>query len=436
MPPADHLPPREAPPRLRLERSPAWFRQPGLSLLIPFFAAFVLFWVVPLVGGLRMSLYSNATIDPSFVGLSHYRDLFLDRPLRETYFTAIKNTLVYTSGVLLIVIPLALVLAQCLRMAFRRFRPALTFFLLIPGLTPPAVLAILFLLVFHGQEGVLNKMFVTPLIHLRSPALTKSEIKNATNLVARLQRHLDGPSLYLYERLSPDVRDLLAVPEPPLEPVLKELNRIMAGSSLCAPATDGAASPFTPRLSREGKALLAKNPAGRELRRLNRIALGDAYPLEIIKQRDWIDWMKDPRFILPSLVIMAIWRWTGLVTFFILAGMEAIPVTLFEAAHLETNSRWRVFWSVTLPQLRPVILFTAVYLVVDAIAQFSGSYVLLGGSGSTGDAGLLMVNLTYRQAFLFNRFGTAAAISFSIAPFLLLGLWFCFFRPRRWRAAT
>ena len=416
----------------------AWFRQPGLLLLAPFFVAFILFWLVPLAGSLRLSFYSDATYEkPTFVGLSHYRDLVSNTPLRASYLTAIKNSVRYTAAILILIIPLALVLAQSLRMAFGRFRSALTFFLLVPGLTPPAVLAILFLLVFHGQEGILNKVFATPLLQQRSPLLATNELKNAASLVRKLNRHSDGISSYLFDRFSTDTPGLLSAPEPPIPEIITELNRIVQGppTSLFEAAMTNGVSPFAARLSTNASALLAKKPTGHELRRLNRMLLTDAYPLEIGRRRDWIDWMKDPRFILSSLVIMAIWRWTGLVTFFILAGMEAIPTALFEAAHLETNSRWRVFWSVTLPQLRPVILFTAVYLVVDAIAQFSGSYVLLGASGSTGDAGLLLVNFTYREAFSRVHFGTAAAISFSIAPFMLLGLWLCFFRPR-FRPAT
>jgi ABC-type sugar transport system permease subunit len=136
-----------------------------------------------------------------------------------------------------------------------------------------------------------------------------------------------------------------------------------------------------------------------------------------------VNWLRDPDFILPALVMQGVWRWTGFVTFFFLAGMEAIPKALYEAAHLETNSRWRVFWSVTLPQLRPVVLFSAVYLMVDAFATFSGAYVL--------DAGLLLVSYTYQQAFTFGQFGMAAAMTVSVAP-LLLGL-LAFFVAVRWK---
>jgi ABC-type sugar transport system permease subunit len=282
--------------------------RPTWLLIGPFFAFFALFWVVPLLGGLRMSLYSNDLFgETRFVGLAHYRALIQD----ARYYKALMNTLFYAVCSVALIVPLALLLAQLLRNAFARFRPWLTFALLLPGLTPPAVLALLFLLVFHGRDGMLNRVFVTPL------------------------------------GLAP------------------------------------------------------------------------------------IDWLKDPAFILPALVIQSLWRWTGFITFFILAGMEAIPVSLYEAAYLETNRRWRVLVSITLPQLRLVLFFAAAYLAVDAFSLFSGAYVLLGGSGGTSDAGLLLISYTYQQAFTFGKFGTAAAISFSVAPLLLFVLWWCFLGPRR-----
>ena len=81
--------------------------------------------------------------------------------------------------------------------------------------------------------------------------------------------------------------------------------------------------------------------------------------------------------------------------------------------------------------LRHVMLFAAVYLVVDAFALFSGAYVLLGGSGGTGDAGLLLVNYTYQTAFTFGQFGTAAAMSLMLVPAMILVLGLCFLIPRR-----
>ncbi|MCD6050815.1 MAG: binding-protein-dependent transport system inner rane component, partial [Verrucomicrobia bacterium] len=94
---------------------------------------------------------------------------------------------------------------------------------------------------------------------------------------------------------------------------------------------------------------------------------------------------------------------------------------------------WKVFKQVTLPLLQPVVLFCAVYLVIDAFAMFSGAYMLLGGSGGTADAGLLLVSYSYQQAFTYGNFGTAAAMCLMVAPALLALLWLAMMGPRWFR---
>jgi len=288
----------------RIANSPLW-------LLAPFFALFAMFWLAPLIGGVKLSLESDSLFGtPEFAGLANYRAV-LDDP---RFFKALRNTLTYTLASIIVIVPLALVLAEALHRCWPRLKGVLSFILLLPGLTPPAVLALLFLLVFHGRNGLLNQWVVLPL-------------------------------------------------------------------------------GFAP-----------------------------------------IDWLKDPAWIMPALVIQAVWRWLGMITFFLLAGRESLPRPLYEVAALETNRAWPVFRGITLPLLRHVIVFVCVYLVVDAFAMFSGAYVLLGGSGGTADAGLLLINYTYQQAFSFGRFGTAAAMSLTVAPLLLVALGLCLLGKRRLRA--
>ena len=274
--------------------------------LLPFLFFLLLFWLIPLVGGVKMSLQANGLGQAQYVGLAHYKALASD----ERYVTALRNSFIYTLASIVVIVPLALWLAHLLQTTFRRLRPALTFALLLPALTPPSVLAVLFLMVFHGRNGLLNQLFVMPL---------------------------------------------------GLEPV---------------------------------------------------------------------DWLKDPDFILTGLVLQTAWRWTGFMTFFILAGMEGIPRVYYEAARLATASRWRQFWHVTVPQLWPVLLFVVVYLVVDGFSLFSGAFVLLGGSGGTADAGLLTITYVFQKTRFFD-YGTASAISVSLLPLMLLLLWGCLFLRRR-----
>ena len=100
-----------------------------------------------------MSFFSNELFgEASFVGGENYRDILKD----SRYYKALRNTAVYTLSSLVLILPVAMILAHGLKSVFGKLRPAFQFLLLLPGLTPPAVLALLFLLVFHGRQGLVN----------------------------------------------------------------------------------------------------------------------------------------------------------------------------------------------------------------------------------------------------------------------------------------
>ena len=149
-----------------------------------------------------------------------------------------------------------------------------------------------------------------------------------------------------------------------------------------------------------------------------------------------VNWMMDPTFVLPSLILQSVWRWTGFVTLFFLCGMEAVPKLYYEAARIEGASSWRTLRCVTLPAVRHVAVFTSVFLIVDGFASFSGAYNLLGGSGGILDSGLLLVSYVYQVAFPGGSgqfdFPAAAAMSLLVVPMtamILFALLFLRFRP-------
>ena len=276
-------------------------------LLFPFLFFLSLFWLLPLLGGVKMSLESNGLGAEEFVGFENYYALAND----ERYFKSISNSFIYTFASAFLIVPLSLWLAHLLQSTFQSLRPFLTFGLLLPALTPPSVLATLFLMVFHGREGLLNQLFILPI------------------------------------GLAP------------------------------------------------------------------------------------INWLKDPNFILLGLVLQTVWRWTGFMTFFIMAGMEGIPKTYYEAAKLVTSSRWNQFVYVTLPQLRSVLIFVSIYLFIDGFSLFSGAFILLGGSGGTADAGLLTISYVFQKTRFF-EYGSAAAISISLLPIMFFSLYAFIFLRRRY----
>ncbi len=326
-----------------------------ILLLGPFFGFLLVFWAMPLIFGIDLSLQSpdyhpefeeepsGATMStgsgggwasgrswddlvsgdepPSepiekYVGLSNYSHLLQDNKFRH----AVRNTIVYSLAVIALVLPLAFFLANFLRSSFARSRPILSLLLLLPGLTLPGILGTLFHLLFHGTSGALNQLFVMPL-------------------------------------------------------------------------------GFQP-----------------------------------------INWMTDPSFILPAMVMQATWRWTGFITLFFLCSMEAIPKVHYEAAKLEGAGFWRTLKTVTFPGVRHVAFFAAIFLTVDAVASFSGAYSLLGGSGGTADAGLLLVTYVYQVAFPGGSgqydFPTAAAMSLLVAPVMALATWLLLSLSRRREVAS
>ena len=123
-------------------------------LLAPFFTALFIFWLVPLFHGFRISLEGND--EPGFVRLANYHLLFQD----GRFWHAVQNTFIYCGLVILLIPPISLLLAHGLRRAQPRFRGLIQFCLLLPGLTPPLVLAQLYLMVFNGPYGLLNKVFL------------------------------------------------------------------------------------------------------------------------------------------------------------------------------------------------------------------------------------------------------------------------------------
>jgi ABC-type sugar transport system permease subunit len=240
-----------------------------IALLLPFAFCVVCFWLFPVIDGFFLSLQSNTLYGPShYVGLQHYRALLTD----ARFLRALTNTV--TGAVV-------------------------RFCLLLPGVTPPLVLGLLFVLVFSGGYGLLNN--------------------------------------------------------------------------------------FT--------ALLGAPP---------------------------VDWIQDPRAIKISLVMQATWRWTGFIALFLISSLAGIPREYYDVARAEGANPFAAFRFITLPLLRRALLFSAVVLILDAFMLFSGAYVLLGGSGGTADAGLLLITYMYQTAFRYGRFASAAAMAYVCVPLLIV----------------
>ncbi|MGW2303319.1 carbohydrate ABC transporter permease [Streptomyces sp. NPDC001809] len=138
---------------------------------------------------------------------------------------------------------------------------------------------------------------------------------------------------------------------------------------------------------------------------------------------DPVNWesSKWPAQIAISAIV--IWRWTGYNALIYLAAMQAVPQDLYEAASLDGASRWRQFLSVTIPSIRPTILFTVVVSTIGA-TQLFGEPMLFGGSvgisGGSGNQFQTLSLLMYEKGWVTGALGQASAIAWVMLLLLLL----------------
>jgi cellobiose transport system permease protein len=135
---------------------------------------------------------------------------------------------------------------------------------------------------------------------------------------------------------------------------------------------------------------------------------------------DPVGWLTDPWGIKIAISVMIIWRWVGYNAIIFLAGLQAIPGEVHEAARIDGAGTFQTFFRVTLPLLRPVLLFSVVMSAINGLQIFTEAQVLVGQRGGPQDAGMTMVLYFYNQAFLENDFGYGAAIAWGIFVLVVL----------------
>ena len=129
-----------------------------------------------------------------------------------------------------------------------------------------------------------------------------------------------------------------------------------------------------------------------------------------------VDWLLSPTWILPAIMIMSIWAGLGYNMVFFSAGLSTIPKTIYEAAKVDGAGWWQRFWHVTLPMLRPTLVFVVVMSVINSFQVFDQAYIMTGGTGEgvggVLDGGLTLVSYLYEQGFQKFRMGYASAIAY------------------------
>ncbi len=131
-------------------------------------------------------------------------------------------------------------------------------------------------------------------------------------------------------------------------------------------------------------------------------------------------WLEEENFSIPVLVMLATWRWTGINIVYFLSGLAAIPGELYESASIDGASRQQQFFHITLPLLKPVILFVLILSIIGGYQLFVEVYTLWYFGQSPGDSALTIVLLLYRNAFKYFKMGYASAIGVALTAIIFL----------------
>ena len=146
------------------------------------------------------------------------------------------------------------------------------------------------------------------------------------------------------------------------------------------------------------------------------ILSGMLFGLGIIEE--YIPFLANPTLAKISLVMAHIWKEGPLAAIFILAGLQLIPDELYEAARIDGGGGWRIFWLITLPLLRPILLIVVVYETLTAILVFDLIYVLTGGGPA--DSTSMISWFAYAEIFRNLNLGHGIALAIIIALITLI----------------
>ena len=143
----------------------------------------------------------------------------------------------------------------------------------------------------------------------------------------------------------------------------------------------------------------------------------------------YIDFLGEPWLARVSTIAANVWRGVPFVAITLLAGLQTIPPSLYEAASLDGATEWQRFWYITLPMLTPIIAVVMTFSVLFTFTDFQLIYVLTRGGPLNSTH--LMATLSFQRAIPGGALGEGAALATAMVPFLLAAILFSYFGLQR-----
>jgi multiple sugar transport system permease protein len=321
----------------------------GLLFISPWIIGFTLFLAYPIVMSVYYSLSDFSVLQPP-----RFIGMENYRQLftDDVFLQSLSNTVVYALGAIPLGILLAFSIAMLLNTGVKGMAVYRTIYFL-PSLVPSVAMGILWLWIFNGKSGILNFAL-------------KSLAENLGWLALAI-----CAGLALVRGLVPTGKD---------DTWKRRLPWLIVGL-----LGIGAALFF----------LLTGKTAS-------------LYALTI----DPPSWLSKPLWVKPAFIVMSLWG-TGNAVVIYLAGLQDVPVHLYEAADLDGANWWQKTRNVTIPVMSPVILFNGIMAIIGTFNYFAIPYVMAPGGQPARSAYFLAVNL-FDNAFLYLRMGYASAMAWML----------------------
>ena len=131
-----------------------------------------------------------------------------------------------------------------------------------------------------------------------------------------------------------------------------------------------------------------------------------------------IDWLGNPHWAMPAIILVAVWKNFGYNMLIFIAGLQSIPQELYEAAHLDGAGPWQRFRHVTLPMLAPTLVFVSVITMIGYFQLFAEPYVMTHGGPLRSTTSIVL--LMYEEGFRWWRMGYAASLAFVLFAVVLV----------------
>jgi multiple sugar transport system permease protein len=119
-------------------------------------------------------------------------------------------------------------------------------------------------------------------------------------------------------------------------------------------------------------------------------------------------WVSSPQTVIPALVMVDVWKWTPMITLIVLAGLKSLPHEPYEAARVDGASALQIFWYITLPLIRPVLIAALMLRSLDNLKEFDMIYTIT--QGGPGIASETLYLYSYMVGFSFFKAGYGSAL--------------------------